>query len=174
VSVEQVSTGKYWDGRSFSAPALALLAASGTTAWRYPIGLPPDGDYRVYVGATDRNGITTSPSSLLTLSFNIDTAPPPPPSITSAPEQSTTATDASFAFDGGAGAAFSCSLDGGAGSPCTTSSGQGQATYGAIRPGGHCFRVTATDPAGNTSSPATYCWTVTEPQAPPPQGGGLG
>ena len=54
-----------------------------------------------------------------------------------------------------AGSTFRCSLDGAAFALCTSPK-----PYSGLADGTHTFDVKAVDPAGNTSSPATFAWRV--------------
>ncbi|MCU1461831.1 MAG: putative internalin [Acidimicrobiales bacterium] len=89
--------------------------------------------------------------------FTVDTAAPPTPSFTSTPDLITSATSASFDYtDAEGGVAFSCRLDSAAFASCSSS-----AIYaGPIAEGSHTFDVKATDGAGNTSTAATFTWTI--------------
>jgi hypothetical protein len=75
VGIYQQSSGKYWDGSSFSAPSLVFSAASGTTAWRYGFTPPLDGGYAVYVRAADGLGNSTSTAGLAAAGFTYRTGP---------------------------------------------------------------------------------------------------
>src|SRR2546426_1067645 len=55
-----------------------------------------------------------------------------------------------------AGSTFSGQLDSGAAAACTSPQ-----SYSGLAAGSHTFTVTATDPAGNVSAPASYTWTIT-------------
>ncbi|MCL4858862.1 MAG: right-handed parallel beta-helix repeat-containing protein, partial [Caldilineaceae bacterium] len=89
---------------------------------------------------------------------------PPETLITSGPEASTLATEATFAFSTNEpGSTFECALDDAAFASCLS-----PLTLIELAVGQHTFRVRATDAAGNTDpTPASYTWTVTAP-APPP------
>ena len=78
-----MATNKYWDGSGFSSNSLVLNPANGTTSWAYALALPVDGQYRLYVSATDTLGNTTPPAALKKLTFNIATVAPSAPRITS-------------------------------------------------------------------------------------------
>lgn len=83
---------------------------------------------------------------------------PPDPTITANPPDPSTSTSASFSFtDADSTALFLCQIDGGAYTSC--SSGQ---TYTGLAPGGHTFKVKATDQTGTYESTgvATYSWTI--------------
>src|SRR5207302_9226008 len=65
-------------------------------------------------------------------------------------------TTASFSFTSSqAGSTFSCALDSAAVAACTSPQ-----SYSGLAAGSHSFTVTATDPAGNASSPAPSTWTI--------------
>ena len=61
------------------------------------------------------------------------------------------------------GSSFECQLDGGGYAACTSPQ-----SYSSLADGSHTFEVKATDPAGNTSSPADSTWAVdtTPPELP--------
>jgi hypothetical protein len=101
-----------------------------------------------------------------------ETTPPPPAdttapetTISSAPEASTTATAANFAFSSSeAGSTFACKYDSGSWGGCSSPT-----SFSSVALGAHQFSVRATDSAGNTdTTPATDVWTVTTPPPPPP------
>jgi hypothetical protein len=76
VGILQASSGKYWNGSSFSSSSLVLNTATGTTSWDYPLAVPPTGTYTLYVGATDDLGNTTPSSQYLTATFFIGVPSP--------------------------------------------------------------------------------------------------
>src|SRR5882672_3655176 len=66
-------------------------------------------------------------------------------------------TTASFSFTSSkAVSTFSGQLDSGAAAGCTSPQ-----SYSGLAAGSQTFTVTATDPAGNVSAPASYTWTIT-------------
>ena len=79
VAVLQQSSGKYWNGSSFSSSSQMFNTATGTSSWDYPLARPADGTYTLYVRATDTLGNTTSSANLTTASFTIDTMAPAAP-----------------------------------------------------------------------------------------------
>jgi hypothetical protein len=59
VSLQQGSSGKYWNGSSFSSSTEVLLDASGTTSWSYAFAsgnFPADGSYTIRARSTDNAG----------------------------------------------------------------------------------------------------------------------
>jgi hypothetical protein len=76
VSIRQVSTGLYFDGAGFVGASEALLPASGTTSWSYPlnVGSAANGDYAIRYYATNGAGNTSAASP--TTIFTLDTAAP--------------------------------------------------------------------------------------------------
>jgi hypothetical protein len=91
-----------------------------------------------------------------TATWTVDTTAPTA-SISTQPAAITNATAATFSFGANeAGSTFLCDLDGAGYSACTDPKGY----TGPLGQGSHTFKVTATDPAGNESAPATYAWTV--------------
>jgi hypothetical protein len=93
--------------------------------------------------------------------------PPPDTTITSAPDASTTATNATFNFAATQpGSTFECRLDGGAWESCSAPK-----TYNGLAVGSHTFAVRAAHPSGNPDpTPDSRTWTVTDPpkRAPNP------
>ena len=111
-----------------------------------------DGSHTFYVEATDPAGNTSSPASY---TWTVDTTAPDV-SIGSKPSNPSNVASPSFGFSSSDGtASFQCKLDSGSYSSCTSPKG-----YTSLADGSHTFYVEATDPAGNTSSPASYTWTV--------------
>lgn len=77
VSVLQQSSGRWWNGSSFSASSETFLTATGTSEWRLALALPaPDGSYTVHVRASDALGNGTSAAEQASASFQIETQPP--------------------------------------------------------------------------------------------------
>jgi hypothetical protein len=160
VSIQQGS-GNWWGGSSFNKTSeyfnATTLAAPGanSTGWRFPLSLPANGSYTVHLRATDGLGNTTAPASQLATTFTIDAAPPTP-SITSGPNQQTTATTATFTFtDAETGVTFLCRLDAGSFSGCKSPK-----SYTGLSQSSHTFYVEAMDGKGKLSTPASYSWTV--------------
>jgi hypothetical protein len=117
------------------------------------------GTHTFAVKAQDAAGNQSSPASV---SWTIDTTPPPQPAITSTPANPTNQTTASFSFsDTQAGVSFLCQLDTSAFSTCTSPK-----SYSTLSQGTHTFSVKAQDAAGNQSSPATFSWSI-DTTAPP-------
>jgi myo-inositol-hexaphosphate 3-phosphohydrolase len=114
-----------------------------------------DGSHTFQVRATDTAG-NTDPTPA-TRSWTVDTTAPDT-TITSGPNDPTSATSASFTFSSTeAGSTFGCSLDGGAFAPCSS-----PASFSGLTSGTHRFAVRAADAAGNQdASAATYTWTIT-------------
>src|SRR5207245_1399307 len=81
---------------------------------------------------------------------------PPTATIATSTANPTNQTTASLSFDSSkAGSTFSCKLDSGAAASCTA-----PRSYTGLLAGSHVFTVTATDPAGNVSAPASFAWTI--------------
>jgi acid phosphatase type 7 len=88
--------------------------------------------------------------------FDVDTTPPPAPSIDAGPANPTTTTTATFEFSVPESAvSFLCALDGAAFSVCAS-----PRAYSGLIQGAHRFDVKARDSAGNESSLASYSWVV--------------
>ncbi|HEV7482616.1 MAG TPA: right-handed parallel beta-helix repeat-containing protein [Solirubrobacterales bacterium] len=129
------------------------------------------GAHQFSVRATDAAGNTdATPAADSWAVTGIASAPvetdttAPETTISSGPEASTTATDASFAFASSeSGSTFACQLDGGGWAPCSSPD-----SYSALTLGTHQFSVRATDAAGNAdATPASQSWTVEAPPPPP-------
>jgi LmbE family N-acetylglucosaminyl deacetylase len=76
LSLQQVSSGNYWNGASFSAVSEQFLAVTGTSSWGYALAasaFPADGQYTVRVRAVDNAGNVESASSR---TFTVETGPP--------------------------------------------------------------------------------------------------
>ncbi len=56
VGVRSFARHKYWNGTRFRSRRPVLLDATGTTNWRSPMPVPPDGYYRVVISTTDTLG----------------------------------------------------------------------------------------------------------------------
>jgi hypothetical protein len=111
------------------------------------------GSHTFDVRATDPAGnLDATPASF---TWMIDVTAPTA-SVDSGPADPTNATSATFGFSANEpGSTFECRLDGGGYSACTSPK-----TYTSLAGGAHSFDVRATDPVGNTGSPATASWTV--------------
>jgi hypothetical protein len=163
------STGKYWNGSSFSGTSEAFFATTlgktgrTSTTWGYALAAPASGSYTVHLRTTDTLGNTqTVGAYALAATFTVSTVAPPAPVITSFPDNPTYATSATFAFTEPsanpptpAPVSFRCSLDSAAFSACTTPQ-----AYSSLVTTGHTFQVEAVDGAGNVSAPAAFTWTV--------------
>lgn len=180
VAVFQQSSGKYWNGSSFSSSSISFQTASGTTSWKYPLAFSAlsDGVYTLSARASDTLGNATPSGGVLTETFSIDTVAPPAPVITGQPDNPSTQSHVEFHFtDTALNVTFQCQLDSGSTTACTgdqdgdgdlfvgvscilTGCSAGEAEYENIQPGNHCFQVVAVDKAGNVSPPATFCWTI--------------
>jgi hypothetical protein len=136
----------------------AVLASPGATqtAWRLGLPVPAGGSYTVRVRATDAPGNTTATNAQVSAGFVIDTAAPPPPTITQKPTDPTNDKNAHFKItDAEASATLSCRLDGRPFGTCG-----GTANFNSLDANQHCFDVRAIDRAGNVSATTTYCWTI--------------
>jgi hypothetical protein len=157
VSILQLSSGKYWNNNAgkFAPSAELFYPATGTTIWRFPLAMQTDGYYVLHVQATDTLGHTTT--QYVTVNYRLKTTLPPPPVITNHPASLTTSPDATFDYtDAEAGDTFQCSVDSSPFAAC----GNGEAQYHNLSVSGHTFAVRAVDAASNTSSPASFSWTI--------------
>jgi len=75
VSIQQVSSGKYWDGAAFTSTPEVFSTASGTTSWSLTFAasnFPAGGEYKVRPQATDAASHTENASQV---SFFVDYDP---------------------------------------------------------------------------------------------------
>jgi hypothetical protein len=155
VGVLSLNTFRYWNGTSFGSTGQFLLTATGTTSWRLPIPVPPNGLYAVLVSATDSLGNVRRVAQVLL--FSINTTAPSAPVITSHPASSTSATTGTFTWtDSQSGVTFKCTIDTATPAPCTS-----PLTTATLTPSNHSFSVVAVDSLGNVSAPATFSWIST-------------
>ena len=123
------------------------------------LSLNVNGENVVVASVTDASGgVSTGVSQTLT----IDTSAPNAPGFSSTPAL-TNLTNRSIAFTSDSSGTATCSLDMGAFSACAS-----PFVTGELADGTHSLRIKSTDAAGNTSSTATYGWTIdaTSPLAP--------
>ncbi len=168
VAVLQQSSGKYWNGATFSSSTRTFNTASGTSNWNYAMARPANGTYTTYVRATDGFGNVTTSTALMTRSFTIDTVAPAAPVLTNKPSNPSSDTTPAFQFTNTSRpVTFTCRLDSGASVNCTGDTDQhgnphvqGEIQYNTLAAGNHCFSVFATDPAGNVGPTTMYCWTI--------------
>jgi len=162
VSVRQ-GTGNYWGGTSFNSRSEAYRTATlavpnaSSSAWNLALPTPTTGTYTVHVKAVDT--LNTSSANPLSITFTIaaTTTTLPTPSITVAPTNPSPDTAPTFSFtDSQAGVGFNCTLDNAAATACNA----GTVTYSGLIVGNHCLAVVATDPNGNRSAAASYCWSI--------------
>ena len=90
---------------------------------------------------------------------------PPPPTIESGPDGSTSATDATFQFAVVDGAAAECRLDGGAWLPCSS-----PVVYVGLAVGTHVFCVRAVAADGTVGAATCRSWTITSGATEEPTG----
>jgi hypothetical protein len=154
--------GKWWGGSAFDQSSETFRAATvdsagrNSTGWSYPLSLPSDGGYTIHIRAVDEAGNKTTPAAQASAHFVIDTTPPPAPIITAHPQESTTLRSASFSFgDAEHGVSLLCRRDGARFGRCAS-----PISYGSVSLGTHTFQVQAQDAVGNTSTTASYSWTV--------------
>lgn len=149
------------------------IAATGTDAAFAAPGLavtvPNDSTTSFYANATDGQG-RVSACSMSAVTYIEDSAPPEPPSITSAPASPGSDKSPSWSFTTEAGAASQCQVMRGATpirpyGPCTSPF---TANLSAEIDGSYTFSVRATDAAGNlgAASSNTYVLDSTVPGGP--------
>jgi Bacterial Ig-like domain/Glycosyl hydrolase family 26 len=111
-----------------------------------------DGPHTFTGIANDEAG-NASPPGVRT--WTVDTVPPTA-TITSGPASPSNSKSATFTFTSSeSGSTFKCAKDQGASIGCTSPN-----TYNGLSDGDHTLSVTAIDPAGNPSAPATWAWTI--------------
>lgn len=162
LSLQQVSTGRYWTGTGFSSASAVFVSASGTTSWSYafPAGsFPTDGDYTVQVRAVDVAGNASGTTARqTTATFTIDTIPPPAPVFKKIDTTSGHGRNAHFEYtDSEQGVTFECRLDGGGYLDCGPARAH---NYHGLSDGAHTFCVRAVDKAGNASPPTCHSWNL--------------
>lgn len=168
VWIRQDATNRYWNGHSYTGGRAtfrpAVISPRPTPGrrltqahWFYPMPLPKTGgEYTVRVRASDLIGNITRLHTQQTIAFDISTAAPPTPTISSGPSNPTSSSVATFSLaDAWAGVTFECSIDGQPWMRCAPS-----ITYGGLEPGTHVFWARALDSAGNVSQIASYTWTI--------------
>jgi hypothetical protein len=188
VALRQLSSGRYWNGSSFSSSSVLFQSASLTTtggastSWTYGFSPAPiDGRYAVSARATDNFGNTTAIYRYSATPFTIDNVAPPAPALKKNPSNPSNDKSPEFEFiDADPSVTFTCKLDAGALTPCTGHADRdgdddnrdehrqddnnpafGEIEYHDLTPGAqHCFFVHATDVTGNVGPTFTYCWTI--------------
>lgn len=155
VAVQHSASGLYLRDGTFSSPSPVFNPAAGTASWRLGLARPLDGAYLVRVQATDFLG--NGPASGTAIPFSIDSVVPGAPTLTSTPDDPTSATSAWFDWTGDRDATFTCQLDGSAFVPCASG-----VAFEGLKPKSHAFGVRAVDPAGNASSTTAFSWLVVE------------
>ncbi|MGH2730957.1 MAG: Ig-like domain-containing protein, partial [Actinomycetota bacterium] len=142
------------------------LPCSSPTA--YDLTLRPDGTYTLAVTQTDAAGNVSDPA---TDSFTLDTTPPEPPTITSAPPDPTSDSTPTWTFTGEPGASFACTLTRAAIVVFATSPCSSPTTYdlNSHPDDTYTLAITQMDAAGNISAPAIDSFTLVRVFFPPPQ-----
>jgi len=118
-----------------------------TTSDTFTLDGLPEGSHTLTITATDVAGNLSTTTYSWTTDYTA-----PATSFTSTPASLTNATTADFTFTSSEASTYSYTLDG---------SAVASATGLPISTGGsHIFTVTATDAAGNSSTPVSYTWTT--------------
>ena len=165
ISLEQNSTGQYWNGTTFSGTTQTFsIIPTGTTSWA--ASLPsadslPDGVYTVAAQAPDTLGNIGSSTPA---TFDVDLTPPTA-SVASGPNSVTNSTTATFTISAAdptvngvssGVASIQYELDGG-----SWNTGTSPVVFSGLSNGAHNFAVRAIDDAGNIGVASTnYAWTV--------------
>jgi hypothetical protein len=142
-------------------PGTGTFTACNSGSFQPPAPLA-EGDYLFEARAKDQVGWQGAATSR---SFTVDLTPPTV-AVTGGPSGETVETQPQFTFTASDGSA-SCHVDDDAFAACTS-----PYTTPPLTAGDHLFEVQASDPAGNTSAPASRAFTVAAPA--PPGGGTLG
>ncbi|MBJ7353726.1 MAG: hypothetical protein JHC98_02790 [Thermoleophilaceae bacterium] len=138
------------DGASYTSCGSSPANLSGLT----------DGVHSYAVRQVDAAGNTGAASSV---SWTVDTTPPPAPTVSSNRSGTTNLTSAQITFSANeAGGTLECSADGGVYAAC----GPSPVNLSSLADGNHSYAVRQVDAAGNTGSPTTVAWTV-DTDAPP-------
>jgi hypothetical protein len=112
-----------------------------------------DGSHTFAVRALDAAG---NPSGAPAYTWTVDTTPPPKPVLTSAPDDPSFSTTATFEFtDAEAGVTFLCKIEPAAFAPCTS-----PITYTSLPLGDREFKVRAVDAAGNVGPELVFKWKI--------------
>lgn len=123
------------------------------------IGATGQGEVYVATGVRDGGFVARPAVALFNNQVSQGDVTPPAVSITAAPAPYSKTSSAQFSFVGSDDVSsqltFSCRLDQGTAGSCTTPK-----AYTGLADGLHTFSVTATDEAGNTSTPAAVTWRV--------------
>lgn len=133
----------------------AGFAACDSAAAQSYAGPLSDGSHTFTVRVTDAAGHANTD----TRTWSIDTTAPSA-AITSSPSDPSKASTAIFSFAGDDGtgsgvASFQCQMDTGGFAACNSGD-----SFGPLSDATHIFEVQAVDKAGNTSTPASFTWTV--------------
>ncbi len=156
-TAEANSTVQVFNGTTL----IGTATADGTGNWSFtPTTALADGSYSLTVTATDAAGNTSPASGAFDLT--IDTAPPPAPTITQA-------NGGTIAGTAEANSTIAIDTDGdGTPDATVTADGSGNWTHAPTTPiaDGTTISVTATDAAGNASTPATIEIDSVAPAAP--------
>ena len=164
ITAGQTSTlaATYSNGSGNIDQGVGPIASGGTV----PVAPTATTTYTLTV--TGVLGLTATATATIT----VTPAQAPVVSITDKPANPTDQTTASFSFTADKpNCTFSCTLDSGAAAGCTSPK-----VYSGLAAGTHTFSVTATDPSGGVSAPASYTWTINPPSAsiiPPGVPGGI-
>ena len=129
---------------------------------------PSDSTYTVFVRATDTLLNTTTNPNLVSAEFQIQTIPPPAPTIIGPPSNPSTNLSPEFTLaDTEASLSYYCIMDGGSPVYCNGDTDhdddpgvQAEWQYENLSPGPHCFSAYTIDGAGNQGATTKFCWTV--------------
>jgi alpha-tubulin suppressor-like RCC1 family protein len=140
------------DGTTTAGPFTANVTSGNWSVTGMNLGSLADGTITYTATATDEIAQTADATKTATK----DTVAPTATIGATRPANPTNATTAQFGFTADeTGSTFSCKLDTAVAAACASPK-----SYSGLPAGTHTFKVTATDPAGNPSTPATFSWAV--------------
>jgi large repetitive protein len=158
VSIEDTTTGLFWDGTAFESTTEDFLPASGTTSWSFdfaPDNLTNGHSYTIHSRATDNQGnVQTAPASA---TFTYDTTAPNAPAslqVVSATNGLTNFSEPTLTGTAEANSSVQVYLNGNYIGQAVAD-GSGAWTFAVPAPladGNYSFTATATDAAGNVSA----------------------
>ena len=122
----------------------------------------------MFVRATDTLNNTTTNPNLVSAEFQIQTIPPPAPTIVGPPSNPSTNLSPEFTLaDTEANLSYYCGMDNGTPVYCNGDTDhdddpgvQAEWQYENLSPGPHCFLAYTIDGAGNQGATTKFCWTI--------------
>ena len=127
-------------------------SVTGTTG-SYALSGLADGNHTVSARQTDAAGNVSNIGS--STSWTVDSSAPSAPTLSDAPNGTTSTTSATLTFSGDSDSAFTCSIDGGEYSTCIS-----PLSLTDLADGNHSVSIKSRDAAGNLSAATSASWTV--------------